>query len=118
MRGGTPVAPDIVVDDRIEFNTIKGDGLLAEGNFSQEGAQLGVELVAVHARVRWRVADTQQTGLYHWRKTRERLRPSPRCVLLFVLHALPVGFLPHSDGAPVHFPYKSETNVRPVAVVR
>ena len=45
----------------IEFKPIEGDTLFADVDFDEIRAYLGVESVAVHAEVTWRIAETNQS---------------------------------------------------------
>jgi len=56
----TPVARDIVVNPAVQFKPVKGNGLLAEGDFGEQGAHFGVELVPVHAEIPRRIAQPDQ----------------------------------------------------------
>jgi hypothetical protein len=58
---GTPVAPFIFVGPGVQFKPVEGDALNANGDLGQEGADLGVEAIAVHAEVARRVAETEES---------------------------------------------------------
>jgi hypothetical protein len=60
----TPVARNIVVDEGVQFNAIKGERLTSQGNLRQVGAEVGVELVPVDADVGGRITHAQQSRRY------------------------------------------------------
>jgi hypothetical protein len=60
----TPVARDIVVDEGVQFNAIKGERLTSQGDLRQVGAKVGVELVPVDADVGRRITHAQQSRRY------------------------------------------------------
>ena len=52
---GTPVAGNILVGPFVEFKAIEADALLANGDFGQVRPNLGIEPIAIHAEVGWRI---------------------------------------------------------------
>lgn len=42
---------DIVINPLIEFETVEGDALFTDGDFSEAWPYLGIEPVAIHAEV-------------------------------------------------------------------
>ena len=50
----------MVIDPCVQFKTIKGDPLPANGDFSEVGADVGVEAAPVHAEVARGVAKAQE----------------------------------------------------------
>ena len=50
----------MVIDPGVQFKTIKGDPLPADGDFSEVGADVSVEAAPVHTEVAWGVAKAQQ----------------------------------------------------------
>jgi hypothetical protein len=50
----------MVIDPSVQFKTIKGDPLPANGDFSEVGADVSVEAAPVHAEVAWRVAKAEE----------------------------------------------------------
>jgi hypothetical protein len=53
---GTPVAGLIVLDPLVQFKPVERDALAADWDLCQMRTDLGVEPVAVHAKVEGRVA--------------------------------------------------------------
>ena len=49
-----------MIDPSVQFKTIKGDPLPANGDFSEVGADVSVEAAPVHAEVAWRVAKAEE----------------------------------------------------------
>ncbi len=52
----------MVVGPGVEVKAIEGDAAIADRDFSEEGPDLGIEAVPVHAQIRRRVAVPDQTG--------------------------------------------------------
>ena len=50
----------MVIDPGVQFKTIKGDPLPADGDFSEVGADVSVEAATVHAEVARGVTKAQQ----------------------------------------------------------
>jgi len=50
----------MVIDPGVQFKTIKGDPLPADGDFSEVGANIRVEAAPVHAEVARGVAKAEQ----------------------------------------------------------
>jgi hypothetical protein len=60
---GTPVALYIVVYPGVQFKSVEGDGLFAEGNLGDVGPDLGIELVPVHTEISRGVTQTDQARI-------------------------------------------------------
>jgi len=58
---GTPVAGLILIHPGVQFKTVKSDGLLTEGNFSDIGSNHVIEFVAVHTQVGRGIAQPDQS---------------------------------------------------------
>jgi hypothetical protein len=52
----------MVVGPGVEVKAIEGDAAIADRDFGEERAHLGIEPVAVHAQIRRRVAVPDQSG--------------------------------------------------------
>jgi hypothetical protein len=52
----------MVVGPGVEVKAIEGDAAIADRDFGEERPDFGVEPVAVHAEIRWRVAVPDQAG--------------------------------------------------------
>ena len=63
-RPGRPLRATIVVDPSVEFKAIEANALVADGDFGEVWTHLGVEPVAVHAEVGWRVAKSDDARLH------------------------------------------------------
>lgn len=50
---------DVVVHPGIELKTIKRDALFADGDFGKARPYLGIEPIAIHTEVGWRVPQPQ-----------------------------------------------------------
>ena len=78
----------MIVCPGVEFKPVVCDGLFPEGYFGEVGAHLRVELVAVHAEIRWRIAVPDQTRkddelALHAHKVPWRILRIPRGFLVF-----------------------------------
>jgi len=59
--GGTPIAGDIVFYPGVEFKPVEGNTLLTDGNFCEEGPNLRIEAIAIHAKIARRIAKPHQS---------------------------------------------------------
>jgi hypothetical protein len=59
----TPVARHIVVHPGVEFKSVEGNALSADGNGGEKGPDLSIEAVTVHAEIAGRIAESHQARL-------------------------------------------------------
>ena len=60
----------------VEIKPVKGNTLLTDGNFHQVGAHLGIKAVAIHAKIKRRIAqpdEARQTSMLNGHMCRSRL---------------------------------------------
>jgi hypothetical protein len=62
LSRGTPVAGLIVLGGRLHFKAVEGAALGADLNLREEGSDLAVKPVLVHAEEVGRVAETDEAG--------------------------------------------------------
>src|SRR6056297_3813149 len=62
MRWRTPTAVPIVVRPGVQFKSIKGNALLADGDLRQIAANFPIETVLVHAQVGRGIAKAKESG--------------------------------------------------------
>jgi hypothetical protein len=62
LSRGTPVAGLIVLGRRFHFKAVEGTSLCADRNFREEGSDLAIESVLVHAEEVGGVAEADQAG--------------------------------------------------------
>jgi hypothetical protein len=58
---GTPVAALILICPGIEVKTIKSNALLSDRNFSEVGAYFDIKSVAVHAKIKGCVPESNES---------------------------------------------------------
>ncbi len=51
---------DIVFHPGVQFKSVEGNALLADGNVGEKGADFRIEAVAVHTEISWCIANAYE----------------------------------------------------------